>query len=370
MRVMNFNAGPAVLPLSALERAKEELLDFAGSGMSVMEHSHRGKEYEAVHAEATSLLRELLVLPDTHAILFLQGGASMQFAMLPLNFLGAGKTAKHVVMGTWGEKALSEGAKVSSLCGGKAELLCSTGEGAGKEKVYARAPTYKEMGGAAGATYVHTTSNETIHGIQFHTLPTFDSVAHVCDMSSDFLYRPTSLSGIDLAYAGAQKNLGPSGVTVVLAKKTFLETARNDLPVYFDYRTHEKNGSLYNTPPTFGVYLIRNVLLWLKEEGGLLAAEARNRKKASSVYDAIDASGEFYRCPVERGSRSLMNVVFRLPTEELETAFVAAAKKEGMVGLRGHRVVGGIRASLYNAVSVEWAEALAAFIRDFAKRNG
>ncbi len=375
IRKLNFNAGPATLPLAALERAQAELTDFAGSGMSVMEHSHRGKEYEAVHAEATSLLRELLAVPADMDVLFLQGGASQQFATLPMNFLTPGASADYVLTGVWGEKALGEAKTVAAMYGAKVRLAATTGVGDGKEKSYARVPTQSEIAPDAAAAYVHFTSNETIHGVQYAVapgaqFPDFGGAPLICDMSSDFMWRSTDLSRFDLVYAGAQKNIGPSGLVVVLAKKSMIERGRKDIPKIFQYRVHADNGSLYNTPPTFAIYLVRNVLAWVKGEGGLPAIEAANREKAGVIYAAIDQNAGFYRAPVETSSRSLMNVVFRLPTEALEERFVAEAKKHDMVGLKGHRSVGGVRVSLYNAVPVAWAKTLGDFMNDFAKHNG
>lgn len=373
-RTLNFNAGPAALPLPALERAREEFLDFAGSGMSVMEHSHRGKEYDAVHLEAIALLKELLGVPASHEVLFMQGGANQLFAQIPMNLLPAGKVADYVVTGAWGEKAVSEARAIAALGGGAPRVACSTGAGEGKEKQYVRAATQSEIKADPAAAYLHFTSNETIHGVQFgataeRPYPTA-TVPLVCDMSSDFMWKPTDVARFDLIYAGAQKNLGPSGVVIVVARKEFVETGRKDLPKIFQLRTALENNSLYNTPPTFAIYMVRNVLAWAKGQGGLAAMEKVNREKASAIYAAIDGAGGFYRCPVERESRSVMNVVFRLPSEQLEEQFVAAAKKERMVGLKGHRSVGGIRVSLYNAVQLEWVRALAGFMKDFAQQHG
>lgn len=373
-RTMNFNAGPAALPLPALERAREEFLDFSGSGMSVMEHSHRGKEYDAVHLEAIALLKELLAVPATHEVLFVQGGANQLFAQIPLNFLPAGKVADYVVTGAWGEKAVSECKAVASMGGGAPNVAGSSGVGEGKEKQYTRVAQQSEIKPTPGAAYFHFTSNETIHGVQYGVTPErpfpTSPAPVVCDMSSDFIWRPLEVSKFDLIYAGAQKNLGPSGVVIMVAKKDFIESGRKDLPKVFQFRTVMENNSLYNTPPTFAIYMVRNVLAWAKGQGGLAAMEKVNREKAATVYGAIDAANGFYRCPVEKESRSVMNVVFRLPTEQLEEQFVSAAKKAGMVGLKGHRSVGGIRVSLYNAVQLEWARALAGFMKDFAQKNG
>ncbi len=369
-RAINFNAGPATLPLPALERAQAELTDFAGTGMSVMEHSHRGKDYEAVHDEAIALLRELAGIGDDSDVLLLQGGASQQFAVMPMNFLAQGKSADYVVNGTWGEKAVSEAKVVAKLYGASVRVAATSVTGEGKDKTYVRAPKTADAQLDAGAAYVHTTTNETIHGVERHEPFETGAVPHVCDMSSDFLWRPTDLSRYAMVYAGAQKNIGPSGIVVVVMKKSFVAQGRADIPKIFQYRTHAEAKSLYNTPPTFSIYLIRNVLDWVKGEGGLPAMEKRNREKAGLVYGAVDGSGGFYRAPVAKEDRSVMNVVFRLPSEELEAKFVSEAKKERMVGLKGHRSVGGIRVSLYNAVPVEWARLLADFMKDFAKKNG
>jgi len=374
-RAINFNAGPAALPLAALERAQRELTDFAGSGMSVMEHSHRGKEYEAVHDEAIQLLRELYGVPKDYDVLFLQGGASQQFATVPMNFLHPGQSADYVITGAWGEKAFAEAKVTAALLGAKVKVACDTGTGDAKEKSYTRVPKAGELQLDASAAYVHLTSNETIHGVEFGVapgavFPDTGAAPLVCDMSSDFGWRPMDVSRFSMIYAGAQKNVGPSGIAVILAKKDFVASGRKDIPKIFQYRTHADNNSLYNTPPTFSIYLVRNVLANTKEMGGLAAMEKQNREKAGLVYGAIDGHGGFYKCPVEKESRSLMNVVFRLPTEALDEKFVAEAKKHRMIGLKGHRAVGGIRASLYNAVTVEWAKALADFMNDFAKANG
>jgi len=374
-RALNFNAGPAALPLAALERAQSELLDFGGSGMSIMEQSHRGKEYDAVHEEALSLVRELLDVPADYDVLFMQGGATQQFATIPMSFIPRGQSADYVVTGAWGEKAVSEGALAGAMVGSSVRVAADVGEGEGKAKKYLRVPTPNEVKVDGGAAYVHITSNETIHGVQYATqaearFPVTGDVPLVCDMSSDFMWRKIDVSRFALIYAGAQKNIGPSGVVVVLARKDFVAAGRKDLPTIFQYRVAAENNSLYNTPPTFGIYLIRNVLSWLKAGGGLEGAEKRNREKARLLYGVIDAHPGFYTCPVESKSRSFMNVVFRLPNEALEDKFIAEAKKLKMVGLKGHRSVGGIRVSTYNAVSVEWVKTLTDFMGVFAKANG
>jgi phosphoserine aminotransferase len=373
-RTMNFSAGPAALPLPALERARDELLDFAGTGMSVMEQSHRGAEYERVHDEAIALTRELLGVPDTHEVLFLQGGASTFFALLPMNLLEKGRSADYVLTGVWGEKAWGEARHSANLLGAQVHVAGDSGTGDGKAKTWTRVTVPGELRQDPAAAYLHFTTNETIHGVQYavdpaRPFPDAGPVPLVADMSSDFLWRKFDVSKVGLAYAGAQKNIGPSGVVMVIVRKELVAAGRKDIPKIFQLRTHAENKSLYNTPPTFGIYMVRNVLAWLKGIGGLDAIEARNRAKAAQLYQAIDANAGFYRCPVERESRSLMNVVFRLPTEADESRFCKEAEKAGMIGLKGHRSVGGIRVSLYNAVEPAWVDALAAFMGSFAKKG-
>jgi phosphoserine aminotransferase len=373
-RTMNFSAGPAALPLPALERAREELLDFAGTGMSVMEQSHRGKEYEAVHDEAIALTRKLLGVPDTHEVLFLQGGASTFFALLPMNLLEKGRSADYVLTGVWGEKAWAEARHAANLLGAQVHVAADTGVGDGKARTWTRAAVSAELKPDPSAAYLHFTTNETIHGVQFgvdpgRPYPTAGGVPLVADMSSDFLWKKFDVSKFGAVYAGAQKNIGPSGVVVAIVRKELVAAGRKDIPKIFQLRTHAENKSLYNTPPTFGIYMVRNVLAWLDGLGGLDAMEARNRKKGAKLYAAIDANAAVYRCPVERESRSLMNVVFRLPTEADEDRFCKEAKQRGMIGLKGHRSVGGIRVSLYNAVEPSWVDALTDFMAAFAKKG-
>lgn len=362
MRAINFSAGPAGLPLPALEKARDELLDFAGTGMSIMEQSHRDKPYESVHRDATERLSKLLGVPDTHTILWLTGGASTQFALIPMNFLHLGKSADYVMTGVWSEKALDEAKLV-----GAARVAATTRNADGK---YTRVPTQAELQLDANAVFAHTTSNNTIYGTQFHALPDTGAVPHICDMSSDFLWRPLDVSKFDFIYAGAQKNLGPSGVTVAIARKSFLAQGRKDIPKILRYQTHAENDSLYNTPPTLAIYLVRNVLEWLDGQGGLVGMERRNRAKADALYGAIDRLAGFYAAPVEKASRSVMNIVFRCPSEALDATFVAEAKKANMIGLKGHRTAGGIRVSAYNAVSLQDIETLVSFMEQFAKSHG
>jgi len=362
MRAINFNAGPAAIPLPALERARDELLDFEGSGMSILEHSHRGKRYDAVHHEAISLLTSLLGIPDTHQVLFLQGGASHQFAMVPLNFLLKDGSADYLLTGVWSQKAFDEAKLV-----GSPRVAAST---RGEDGRYTRIPGATECAFDPRAAYVHLTSNNTVFGTQWHTFPQTGGVPLVVDMSSDFLSRPVDVSRFDLIYAGAQKNLGPAGVTVVVVRKSLLAEARTDSPKILRYATHADADSLYNTPPTFAVYLMRNVLAWIQSLGGLDTLARLNQEKAQVLYDALDRMRGFYQAPVERESRSLMNIVFRLPSEALEEKFLAEAQKQKMSGLKGHRISGGIRVSAYNAVPVEHLRTLVSMMESFAQANG
>jgi len=359
--VVNFNAGPAGLPRKALERARDEMMDFEGTGMSVMEHSHRGKHYEKVHREAIALTKSLMGVPDTHDILFVQGGASQLFATVPMNFLQKDGSADYIVTGTWSKKALSE-AKLL----GKTKVAGKGGEG----DTFTRIPRQDELSLDPAANYLHYTTNNTIAGTQYQEIPDAKGVPLVADMSSDIMWKPIDVSKFSLIYAGAQKNIGPSGVVLVIIEKSWMEKGRQDIPVIFRFKTHAEAESLYNTPPTFGIYMMRNVLSVIAEQGGLVGIETKNRKKSALLYAAIDESGGYYRSPVETASRSHMNVVWRLPSEELENKFVKEAEAADMTGLKGHRAVGGVRASIYNAVTVAGVEKLVSFMADFKKRNG
>jgi phosphoserine aminotransferase len=358
--IYNFNAGPAILPRPVLEQVQRELLDYQGRGMSIMEMSHRSKEYEAINAEAEAAMKQLLSLGDEYRVLFLQGGASGQFAMVPLNFLPPGGVADYLVHGVWGEKAYEEAGKI-----GQARVAAST-----HADDYRRVPRTDEIALSDGSAYVHITSNETIQGVQWHAWPEFGDRPVVADMSSDILSRPLAAHKFALIYAGAQKNLGPAGVTVVIVRQSWLESAAKTAPTILRYATHAKNNSLYNTPPVFAIYTLNLVLEWIDDCGGLAAMDERNRHKAATVYAVIDGSGGFYRGHAAPDSRSLMNVTFRLPNEDLEKRFVAEASAAGMAGLAGHRSVGGIRASIYNAMGQDGCDALAGFMADFARRNG
>jgi phosphoserine aminotransferase len=365
MRVPNFNPGPAALPLPVLERARDELIDFQGSGMSIMEHSHRGKHYEAVHNEAIALLREIAGIGDSHHVLFLQGGASLQFAMLPMNLVPPGRSADYVNTGNWSQRAIEEAQALAEMgMGGKVRIAATT-----QSDKFTRVPRKDEIAAEVGAAYLHITTNNTIEGTQYHYLPETGKVPLVADMSSDFLCRKLDLTRFGLIYAGAQKNLGPSGVTLVVARKDLVEPGRKELPAIFRYATFAAANSLYNTPPTFAIYLVRNVLAWIKSVGGLAQIEAWNQEKARLLYAAIDARPDYYRCPVAKDARSLMNVVFRLPTPALEEQFVKEAGKAHLEGLKGHRSVGGMRASLYNAVTVKDVQTLCGFMDEFARQN-
>ena len=356
-RLHNFSAGPGALPVPVLERVRDEIMEGGGVGMSVLEMSHRGGPYDAIHAAAERDLRTLLAVPEGYRVLFLQGGASLQFTMLAMAF-GRGKQGgDYVVTGAWGEKAV-EAAHVE----GTPRIAWD-----GKDGGYRRVPRPDEIDLAADAAYVHITTNETIGGVQWHEDPAFDAPLF-CDMSSDVLSRPVNVSRYGLIYAGAQKNMGPAGATLVVIREDLLERAPKGLPPTLDYRVQAENDSRYNTPPTFSIYVCGLVYRYLLEDGGLEAAERRNARKAALLYDAIDAG--FYRGHAERASRSMMNVVFNLPDEALTGAFLKEAGTLGFDGLKGHRSVGGVRASIYNAFPVEGCERLAAFMREFAQRHG
>jgi phosphoserine aminotransferase len=359
-RTWNFYAGPATLPLPALERAKVEIPDWEGTGMSVMETSHRSPEYDVVHHQAMDLMAELLGLDGDHQVLFLQGGASLQFAMLPMNFIPDGGSADYIITGSWSQKAIKE---ANIIARGRVA-------GSSESDGFTRIPRQDELELDANAAYVHITSNNTIKGTQYHEFPDTAGVPLVADMSSDILWRPFDANRFHLIYAGAQKNIGPSGVTVAILDKSWLEQAAEGLPTMLSYATYSAKESLYNTPPTFAIYMVRNVLAWVKEQGGLAAMEKLNRAKGDLLYGVMADNPDFYHCPVADDSRSYMNIVFRLPNEDLEAKFVAEAKAAGMVGLKGHRSVGGCRASIYNAMPLEGVEVLADFMREFAKKNG
>jgi phosphoserine aminotransferase len=360
-RVHNFNAGPGALPLPVLERIREELLDWGGSGMSVMEMSHRSPEFERIAARAEAGLRKHLAIPDEYAVLFLQGGGSMQFTMVPMNLCLPGKPVDLLHTGTWTAKALGE------LKKGVLHTVAASTEA---EK-FTRVPRQNEIKLSAEPSYVHMCTNNTIEGTQWHVMPETGGVPLVADMSSDIASRAIDVKKFGLIFAGAQKNLGPSGVTVVIVRKGLAERADKNLPTLLQYRTHIKERSLYNTPPTFAIYILGLVMEWMESEGGISAIEKRNEAKAKLLYDTIDA-GAYYSCPVEKASRSRMNVVFRVAggDEAIEKKFAEEASAAGLVGTPGHRSVGGIRVSLYNAVTLEAVQALASFMREFQRTQG
>jgi phosphoserine aminotransferase len=364
-RVWNFSPGPATLPRPVLERAKRDLVELPGLGVSPLEASHRSAWFEGVIRAAAANLRELLGIPDSHSIVFCQGGASLQFSMVAANLLrGRRQPAAYVLTGSWGERALAEAVKegpVRTVWSGEAEG-------------YVRVPAPAEIAVDPGAAYLHLTSNETIQGVEFPPAAEPDlpqEVPLVVDASSDFLSRPTVVERYGLLYAGAQKNAGPAGVTVAILRRDLLDRAPDGLPSMLTYRTYVEHGSLFNTPPVFAIYVLMLVTEWLRDEvGGLDQQEKINREKADLVYAEIDRSERFYRGHAEPASRSRMNVTFRLPTEDLDRRFVTDAEGEGLIELKGHRSVGGVRASLYNAMPVAGAEALAGFMRRFAASNG
>ena len=360
-RAHNFNAGPAALPLPVLERIREELLDYRGTGMSVMEMSHRSPEFEAINNAAEQNLRKLLAIPEEYAVLFAQGGGSLQFSMVPMNLALAGKPVDVLHTGAWTAKAIAELKK-----GTLHHIAAST-----EAEKFTRVPRAAEIQLSPDASYTYYCTNNTIEGTQYHEVP-YTTAPLVVDMSSDIASRPIDVSKFGLIFAGAQKNLGPSGVTVVIVRKDLAERADKNLPTTLQYRTYIKEKSLYNTPPTFAVYILGLVTEWMESQGGLTGMQKRNEAKAKQLYDTIDGSNGFYRCPVEKSSRSLMNVVFRIARgdETAEKEFAKGAAAANLVGTQGHRSVGGMRISLYNAVGQDSVEALVSFMREFQQKRG
>jgi len=356
-RIFNFNAGPAALPLSVLKKAQKDFLNYKGEGLSVMEMSHRSKTFDSIIKDAERLMKEVMGIPDGYKVLFFQGGATLQFAAIPLNLLPDGASADYVNTGAWSKKAIAEAKKL----GKTVNVLASS-----EDKNFSYIPTGYSV--SPDTIYLHITSNNTIAGTQFQAYPDSGSVPLICDMSSDINSRKIDVSQFDLIYAGAQKNMGPSGVTIVIIKEELLEKSPDNIPTMTSYKIIGGKDSLYNTPPTFGIYMIKLVLEWIQEAGGVEAVEKINRQKADLLYNAIDKS-DFYRGTVAKDSRSIMNVTFRLPNEELEKKFVAEGMEAGMIGLKGHRSVGGIRASIYNAVPTAAIEHLVAFMEKFEKAN-
>ena len=339
-RIFNFSAGPCTLPLTALEKARDDFVDYQGAGMSLIEMSHRGKHYDEVHYQAIAGIREVLDVPDSHKILFIQGGATLQFAMVPLNLMIDGQTAEFLNTGTWVKKAIADAEKL-----GETRVIWT-----GESDKFTRMPAKDEYQVGDEAAYLHMCGNETIGGIEYHVYPDSGSVPLVADMSSHIMSRPIEWGKLDLAFAGAQKNLGPAGLALVIINKALLEKCKEGLPAYLSYKTHAGKDSLYNTPAVFAIYMMKLTVDWVKSQGGLAEMEKRAVARSSSLYDTIDNSNGWYRCPVDQASRSRMNVCFRLPTEELETKFIAGALEDNFSGLKGHRSVGGCRASMYNAM--------------------
>jgi len=358
-RIFNFSAGPAVLPPPVLEEAQRDLVSLPGVGMSILEISHRSKAFEGILHAAEADIRSLAGISDDYAVLFLQGGASLQFSMVPMNLLPEGGSADYVVTGSWSQKAVKEAKRH-----GKVHIAATTENGN-----FVRVPTQNEISWDANAAYAHVTSNNTIFGTQFQTMPDSGAVPLVCDASSDIFSRPIDVAKYGLIYAGAQKNLGPSGVTLVVIRKDLLKRSPAALPTMLNYGTHAENESMYNTPPCFGIYILGLVAKWLKGNGGLTAIEKVNERKASKLYAEIDRTG-FYRGHAEPASRSRMNVTFRLPSEALETEFAKASTAAGLDGLKGHRSVGGLRASIYNAFPEEGIDALVSFMQEFERTKG
>ena len=358
-RVYNFAAGPAVLPLPVLEEIQRDMVALPGVGMSILEISHRSKTFESILAKTEQDIRTLGNVPANYKVLFLQGGASMQFSMVPMNLLTEGTTADYIITGGWSQKALKEAKRV-----GNVNVAATT-----ESENFKRVPRQDEIRLTPNAAYVHMTTNNTLFGTEWAQEPEVGSLPLVADTSSDMFSRPIDVSKYGLIYAGAQKNLGPSGVTLVIVREDLLQRSSKSLHTMMNYAVHAENGSMYNTPPCFGIYLMGLVMKWAIAEGGLSAVGARNERKASKLYAEIDRTG-FYRGHAEKGSRSRMNITFRLPSEELESKFVKESTAAGLDGLKGHRSVGGLRASIYNAFPEEGIDALVSFMQEFERKNG
>ncbi len=356
--VFIFNPGPAALPEAVLESTAKAVKNFAGTKMSIMEVSHRSKEFDSLINDTSAILRRLMDIPDNYKILYLQGGASLQFAMVPINLLGPGKVADYIDTGRWSANAIKEAQKI-----GNVNIAASS-----KDVNYTRIPSPEEINLTPGASYCHITSNNTVNGTQWQTFPDTGPVPLVADMSSDILSKKINVSDFGIIYAGAQKNMGPAGVTVVIIRDDLTGMAPDDTPTMFNYATHAGKNSMFNTPPVIAVYVVHEVLKWIEEMGGIEKIEEINNKKASIIYDVVDST-DFYRGTVDKDSRSRMNITLRLPSEDLEKEFVSKAAEAGFLGLKGHRSVGGIRVSLYNAVPLEAAERLAEFMVSFQKEH-
>ncbi|MED1410866.1 MULTISPECIES: 3-phosphoserine/phosphohydroxythreonine transaminase [Bacillus] len=357
-RVYNFSAGPSILPLPVLEKVQKELVNYNGTGMSIMEMSHRSSYFQSIIDEASSLLRELMNIPDDYEVLFLQGGASLQFSMIPLNLMSTYKRAGYVLTGSWSKKALQEAEKV-----GEVQIIASSE----KEK-FSAIPTMDVLNNDLELDYVHITTNNTIEGTKYVELPHVEMIPLVADMSSNILSEQYDVTKFGLIYAGAQKNLGPAGLTIAIIKRDLIGRANSSCPTMLNYETYSKNNSLYNTPPSFSIYVTKLVLEWLKEQGGVSAIEEQNRKKASLLYSFLDES-QLFTSPVDPMYRSLMNIPFTTPSEELNEQFLQRAKGQGLVTLKGHRSVGGMRASIYNAMPIEGVQKLVDYMKEFELEN-
>lgn len=359
MRKKNYFAGPSVLPMEVLEELRDQLVDYEGNGLSMIEASHRGGMFEKMYDECLASLRELLSIPEDYDVYFLGGGATLQFTMIPMNFLTEGKVADYCKTGTWSNKACSDAQKL-----GNVNVIYD-----GKENGYTTLPDPKSLKPSADSAYLYLCANETIGGIEWKSFPETGNVPLIADMSSDFLSRPVDVSKFAMIYGGVQKNLGPAGATFIIMRKDMLDKRNGNLTAYMDYALHSKEKGLYNTPPVFSIWAVKLVLDWIRKNGGVAGMDALAEKKSSMIYNVIDST-DFFRSPVDKAVRSRMNIVFRLPSEELEAKFLEEAKGEGMLGLKGHRSVGGLRASVYNACPVEDVKALADFMKEFERKNG
>ena len=359
LRVFNFSAGPATLPEEVLKQAAAEMLDWQGSGQSVMEMSHRGKEYMSIHAQAEADLRELLAIPSNYKVLFLQGGATLQFEMIPINLLRGKAAADYVNTGEWAKKAIKE---AKPFC--QANIIASA-----EDKNFSYAPAQSTWKTSKDAAYLHYTANETIGGVEFHWIPDTGDIPLVCDMSSNILSKPVDIAKYGLIYAGAQKNIGPAGLTIVIVRDDLIGHAVPTPPAMLDYKTHVENDSMFNTPPTYGIYIAGLVFQWLKKRGGLAAIEKKNIEKADLLYDFLDKSS-YFKNPVRKEDRSRMNVPFTLKDEAHDEEFIKGAKARGMIQLKGHRSVGGMRASIYNAMPIAGVQMLVQYMREFEAQHG
>ncbi len=359
-RKKNFFAGPSTLPVEVLEQIHDDILDYKGYGVSMIEASHRGQPFEGMYEETLSLIRELMGVPENYDVFFLGGGATLQFSMIPMNFLAPGTVADYIMSGTWGNKAVEDAQKLGSV-----NLYYD-----GTENRFSSLPDPATVRPSKNSSYLYLCSNETIGGVEWQSFPDTGDVPLIADMSSDLLSRPVPVDKFAMIYGGVQKNLGPAGATLVILRKDMLERQNPDLTAYLDYSVHAKGDGLYNTPPVFSIWAVKLVLEWVKKHGGAEGMAKRATLKSSLVYDTIEGSGGFFRSPVDPAYRSKMNITFRLPSEDLEKQFLKEATEAGMLGLKGHRSVGGLRASIYNALPVEDVEALTGFMKEFQRVNG